>query len=85
MGLFVSILSSLLTVNISLFLLLTFICSLCLHLFVYIYARLLCLPFELAEGSSPLRACGNESKIQKGGLIEELRQTFLGLRSCCRM
>ena len=51
----VSILSSLFIVNISLFLLLTFICSLCLHLFVYIYARILCLPFELAKGSSPLR------------------------------
>ena len=72
----VSILSSLFIVNISLFLLLTFIRSLCLHLFVYIYAHLLCLPLELAEGSSPLRACGNESKIQKGGLITELRQTF---------
>ena len=72
----VSILSSLFIVNISLFLLLTFIYSLCLHLFVYIYARLLCLPFELAEGSSPLRACGNESNIQKGGIIEELRKTF---------
>ena len=56
MGFSVSILSSLFVVNSSLFLLLTFICSLCLHLFVYIYARLLCLPFELAEGSSPLRA-----------------------------
>ena len=54
----VSILSSIFIVNISLFLLLIIICSLCLHLFVNIYARLLCLAFELAEGSSPLRAIG---------------------------
>ena len=71
----VSTLSSLFIVNISLFLLLTFLCSNCLHLFVYIYARLLYSSFELAEGSSPLRVIW--CKIQKGGLITELRQTFL--------
>ena len=37
------------------FVLIVNICSLCLHPFVYTYARLLCLLFELAEGSSPLR------------------------------
>ena len=72
MGLSVSILSSLFIVNIPLFLLLTFICCLCLHLFVYIYARLLCLPFELAKARLL-----SECKIQKGSLIIELRQTFL--------
>ena len=35
-------LSSFFTINISLFLLLAFYCSDCLHFFGYIYARLLC-------------------------------------------
>ena len=43
---FLSILSSLFIVNIYLFLLLTFLCSHCLHLSVYSNTRLLCSPLS---------------------------------------
>ena len=82
MGLFCQHFKLAFIVNVSLFLLLTFICSLCLHLFVYIYARLLCLPFELAEGSSPLREMRVKSK--RAASSQSYGKLF-SVRSCCRM
>ena len=79
----VSILSSLF-INIFLFLLLTFLCSHCLHLFVYIYARLLCSPFELAEGSSQSNLAGIRVKSKRAAASQSYGKQF-SVRSCCRM
>ena len=67
----VSILSSLFILKNSLSLLLTFTCCYCLHLFVYIYARLLC------QHLSSLKARlvsehfgGNKSKIKRAAISQ---------------
>ena len=59
------------------FILLTFLGSNCLHLFVYIYARLLCSPFELAEGSSPFGAIWREQENPKGQPYHRATVNFL--------